>query len=182
MIDRRSCVAGFGLGVAVFAPIVSACEGGTVGLRSCTLIGCSDQTAVTLHTASGTWAPGMYSVEVTAGALTNACTFTVTAPMSDPAQISCSTTAIAMSFEPFSGCTSYDDAGGSIDTCQGVPADFHLLVAVPGTSPQITIAVTRDGQPGGGGILAPQYHAVEPNGADCPPTCHVAAEDMIVGG
>ena len=147
MIGRRSRVTGCGLGVALFALRAGAGEGCTVGSGFCTSIGCSDETSVTLHTASGTLAAGVYSVEVVAGPLANACTFAVTAPMSDPAQISCSTTA-----------------------------------TVPGTSPQITIAVARDGQPVGGETLTPQYHAVQPNGAGCAPTCQEAAEDMVVGG
>jgi hypothetical protein len=185
MIDRRSRVVGGGLGVAIFALTVSAGEGctvGSVGSRFCTLVDCSDETAVTLHTVSGTWAPGMYSVEVVAGPLANACTFAVTAPMSDPEQISCSTMAIPVTFEPFSVCTSDDDAGSWIDTCQGVPVAFHLLLSVPSTSPRITIAVARDGQPVGGGILVPQYHTVQPNGPGCDPTCQEAAGDMVVGG
>jgi len=74
-----------------------------------------------------------------------------------------------------------DEAGGAIVICQGVPSAFDLRVTVPGTSPQITIVVTRDGQPAGGGVLVPQYRLVQPNGASCGPTCHEATGDMVVG-
>jgi hypothetical protein len=179
MSGPRSGVVGSGLAIAVVAIMASADEGCVV---SCTEIGCIDQTVVTLHTASGTWAAGTYSLELTAGSLAATCTFTTADPMSDPVQMVCSTTAIRVEFRPFGDCrTDEDDAGGTIDVCHGVPSAFQLLVTVPGVFPQIAIDLTRDGQNASGGILAPQYHVNQPNGAECGPTCHQAAADMVVG-
>jgi hypothetical protein len=133
--------------------------------KQCTLIGCGAPFEVTFMPAGGKWAPGTYTVAVTADGTAGSCVVTL----------------------PFSSCQVGPDCIGSrgwdlLDSGCALAPDQHGisgLVFRTSTPMNVEVVVTRDGQQLATGVFAPAYESSQPNGPGCGDTCFGAPAGMM---
>ena len=56
----------------------------------------------------------------------------------------------------------------------------ELIIAIFDAPSHVTIDVTRDSESIGSAEFDPEYHAFEPNGPDCEPSCRVANATLVL--
>jgi hypothetical protein len=145
---------------------VAGCSGTGLGGQGCTEIGCTDGLQVTLAPSEG-WPAGHYVFSVEADGAMQTCDGDLPLmPCSNGLTLHCQGPSLASIGE--SGCALAPSAHGfaSIDF-QGMPA--HVL-----------IRIDHDSMPIANQDLTPTYVTSQPNGPDCPPTCHSASAQVTV--
>jgi len=131
--------------------------------QGCTEIGCANGLNISLQKTSGSWEPGMYSVEIDA----------------DGKKITC-TTQIPLSGSNPSSC---DDAAVLLGVSgSALPASEHGLsdLIFQSTPKQVSVTVSRDGAMLATKDLTPTYKKSQPNGPDCEPICNQASGSLAV--
>jgi hypothetical protein len=131
--------------------------------QGCTEIGCADGLTISLKKASGSWEPGMYSVEIDADGKKIACTTQI--PLSGASPSSC------------------DDAAVLLGTSgSALPASEHGLsdLIFHSAPKQVSVTVSRDGAMLATKDFTPTYQKSQPNGPDCEPICNQASDSLPV--
>jgi len=153
-------------GLLFFVPLalLTACQ-------ECSTESCTDYAKVAINTVDGTWIDGHYSLELEADDAVYSCTFTTPDDAPDetgaPRPIECTSTMEAF-LVPF--CDWYELGS---DICNPLPGKFFLEARAPGTPKNLHFVLSRDDK----ALLDRtmniyMYGTVQPNGAECGPTCH----------
>lgn len=142
--------------------LLLACTDGSDSMGggdACTEIGCIDGLSVTFEPALA--GKGTYTFDVTVDGTAYSCDATI--PLEGSSTV-CGT----------GGVVSIYLSGSELD-----PSDQSLPgLHVEGTPKSVRIQVHRDKALVADADLSPKYQEVQPNGPDCPPTCHSAAGDV----
>ena len=126
---------------------------------ACTEMGCID--GLTVNFAPALMGKGTYTFDVTVDGTAYACDATI--PLEGSSTV-CGT----------GGVVSIFLSGTELDPSkQSLPG-----VHVEGAPKSVQIQVHRDKALVADADLSPKYQEVQPNGPDCPPTCHSAAVDV----
>ena len=155
----------------VVAALLASTGCGASGERTCTLVDCTDHVEIKLTPPAGSWADGVYELDVRADdQLLGTCTLRL------PDQLPT---------VPGGGFRTQCGQGIDFDfvsktqcatgqPCPPNPGRFEARLSVAGTLPRVEFSLLRDSQP----ILVekaePAYKDVYPNGPDCPGHCRQA--------
>jgi hypothetical protein len=147
------------LAVIVVAAVLAGCSppSDDAGNRQCTTIGCASAFQLAFDRRSA-WAPGTYTVEVTADGAKGTCD--VTFPL-------------ACSSKP--RCTGPVGWELVLSGCALDPSQHALTAVVFNTGPaMVEVRVLAAGRALGSGRYTPAYKTSQPNGPGCEPTCRSA--------
>lgn len=160
----------------------SSMEAGGSTSGGCTLIGCEDGASITLQTATGSWSAGAYNLDVNADGATSTCALQIPEMPSETSPLSAScTTRTSLTFMSVTRCVTIDAGDGvSGGECRPVPGQFTMLLALPGTPQDVSLAVTRDGLPLASDSLTLSYQSFYPNGPSCGGPCRQASTKLTV--
>ena len=125
----------------------------------CTEMGCIDGLSVTFDPPL--MGKGTYTFDVTVDGAAYSCDATI--PLEGSSTV-CGT----------GGVVSIFLSGTELDPSQQSLPGLH----VEGTPKSVQIQVHRDKALVADADLSPKYQELQPNGPDCPPTCHSAAVDV----
>ena len=126
---------------------------------SCTEIGCID--GLTVNFEPALMGKGTYTFDVTVDGTAYSCDATI--PLEGSSTV-CGKGNVVSIFL----------SGTELDPSQQSLPGLH----VEGTPKSVQIQVHRDKALAADADLSPTYQEVQPNGPDCPPTCHSAAVDV----
>jgi hypothetical protein len=138
-----------------------ACTDGDDSPRSdaCTEIGCIEGLSVSFDPPL--MGKGTYTFDVTVDGTLHSCAATI--PLEGSSTV-CGTGNVVSIFL----------SGTELDPSQQSLPGLH----VEGTPKSVQIQVHRDKSVVADADLSPEYQIVQPNGPDCPPTCHSAAANV----
>ena len=141
--------------------LLLACTDGNDSIGgACTEIGCID--GLTVDFAPPLMGKGTYTFDVTVDGTAYSCDATI--PLEGSSTV-CGT----------GGVVSIFLSGTELDPSKQQLPGLH----VEGTPKSVQIQVHRDKALVADADLSPKYQEVQPNGPDCPPTCHSAAVDVV---
>jgi hypothetical protein len=146
-------------GVILAAAVLAGCSppSDDAGNRQCTTIGCGSPFQLAFDRPA-TWAPGTYTVEVTADGAKGTCD--VTMPLTCSSKPRCS------------GAGGWDLV---LSGCALDPAQHALTAVVFEKGPAtVEVRVLDRGRQLGAGRYTPVYKTSQPNGPGCQPTCRSA--------
>ena len=126
---------------------------------ACTEIGCID--GLTVNFQPALMGKGTYTFDVTVDGTAYSCDAAI--PLAGSSTV-CGT----------GGVVSIFLSGTELDPSEQSLPGLH----VEGTPKSVKIHVERDRDPVADADLSPTYQELQPNGPDCPPTCHSAAVDV----
>jgi hypothetical protein len=151
--------------------------------ENCTKVGCTNGASVSILTADGTWVDGAYALEIDFADAAYSCTFTTPDDAPDESgawqPLDCSPTLDAF-LAPVVACESHDIGMSSSQTCGPVPDKFYVQARTAGTPKSLHVVLTRDDETVIDDTRNLGYASVQPNGADCDPTCQQASAQLTV--
>ncbi len=150
---------------------------------ACTQIGCMDALFVELKSPHSVWAPGSYSLELTAGDHSYTCSFALPRDLPQPGHVgevqctpvdSAPPEPVHVMLNQESVCSEQVTADSVSSTCEPVPERYAMQLHIPGTPKVFALQLKRDDEQLIARTYEPEYKESRPNGPRCEPLCRQA--------
>jgi hypothetical protein len=154
--------------------------------HSCTAIGCSNETTITLQSPNDAWAAGTYTLALTKDGTPAQCTMQVPdPPPANGAEGSCGLGATTtMALTTVDSCPPVVCKNGACESmsCTPIPGRFQMTLVLKGMPAQVGLGLSVDGNAVISETIAPKSTTTELNGAGCGTCTNGSATVSVAGG
>lgn len=161
---------------ALLALLVAACGSGCVESKSCTEIGCGDQSSIAIHSAD--WMTPPMAVELDIDGRRVICG---APPLRTAGQAACDDRQVRVEHRERYDCKETRTATAATQSCTP-NGRLEQVITVAGTPRRITVTLMADNAVVGQRTFESDYMTFRPNGEGCDPECRQRSDSWELPG